>query len=476
MKTIGKYQVLEELGSSAAGATYRVRDKFRDRELALKVLDSSVSASGDMQTQFNREVGTCVDLRHPHIVEIRDVGEADGAVYIATELLRGIDLRGHLKEKRVLTLPRKIELMAQVCDGLSRAHRNGIAHGNIKPSNIFVVDARDARILDFGVGRWVASILAAGGRLTDLVPNHFAPEQVLGQPFDARSDIFSVAMVLYELLVDKYPFPVPGGLVIREIVHTEPEPLRKLDPQIPEELERLVVSALKKNPHQRLQTAEEFAAGLHGIAQALERGPAAPAPAIVIPVAVPPAAATPAVPESKPEIRPATPAPVPVVAPKSAVKLTAPAPPLPAARRAGHFRNRVITYTAAAVLALVIAGTFVSRQSMRASQAKAPAPVPAVAQQITVPIVKADPVPPPQDPAPVVEKPAVEAPAVEAPVPQRSQEQIHIGRVKSLWELGKYSQAMALVDQVLADNPDSTAARSWKKKIRAAQQAESEIK
>src|ERR1700682_4822543 len=145
--------------------------------------------------------------------------------------------------------------MAQVSEGLTFAHSNGVAHGNLKPSNIFVV-GKDAKILDFGI----ASVVA--GRF----PNYLAPEQVLGQPFDARSDVFSCAVVLYELLVDTYPFQGPAGLIPRQIVHAEPEPLRNLDPRMPQELEQLLTRALHKNPQHRLETADQLASALYTIA------------------------------------------------------------------------------------------------------------------------------------------------------------------------------------------------------------------
>jgi serine/threonine protein kinase len=270
MTAIGKYRILEEIGASAAGKMFRARDTFRNRKVALKVFDSAAVANAQVKSQFCRELGACMELQHPHIARVRDAGEADGAIYVATELLTGVDLCRHFQEHRFLPLVAKLELMAQVCDALALAHRHGIAHGNLKPGNIFLVAGDDARILDFGSGRWLASMLEAGGRLGGLAPNHFAPEQILGQPFDTRSDVFSAALLLYQLLVDKYPFPVPDSVVPREIVHAEPELLRKLDPQIPEELERLVGSALSKDPQRRLQTAKEFAAGLRGIVQQLE--------------------------------------------------------------------------------------------------------------------------------------------------------------------------------------------------------------
>ena len=128
---------------------------------------------------------------------------------------------------RDLPLGQKLAIIAQVAEGLAFAHSRGIAHGNLKPSNIFVDPARDVSILDFGVAKWLAAILAAGARPEGLVAGYLAPEQVLGQPFDARSDIFALGVMLYEFASGKHPFSADPNLVPREIVHSEAEPLRK---------------------------------------------------------------------------------------------------------------------------------------------------------------------------------------------------------------------------------------------------------
>lgn len=509
MKAIGKYQLLDEIGGGAAGKTYRARDTFRNRELALKVLDPTLFANAEWKEQFCRELGACSDLRHRHITPIVDLGEVDGAIYVATDLLNGVDLRCHLQERRVLPLVEKLEFMTQVCDGLAHAHSKGIAHGNIKPSNLFVIAGKDPRILDLGLAKCLASVLAAGGKHADLLPNYLAPEQVLGQPFDAKSDVFSVAVVLYELLVQKYPFEAPANLIPREIVHSEPEPLRKLDPKLPEELEQLLGRALKKEPQQRLESADVFAAGLNAIAQKLrgdEASPSSsvatiselpppvltvsprrdtltPSPAIVVQSAAAPVVVPPVAPVAPPTPAPAismTPSvaapsapPAPAKRPVAAQPRPAKGPDAGAAQVAGRIQKslplsrRVLTIAAAAVLAICLIGTILSRQRLHASQARSQS-----AAVQTQPAVAAPKETPP--PAPPASQPVSAAPA--APAHAVSPEEILRGKVKPLWESGKYAQAMSLVNEILIDHPDLSEAQAWKRKIHAAQDAEEAIK
>lgn len=526
-KTVGKYEVIEEIGSSVAGKTYRALDPATNSEIALKVLECTPEVTSAGKALFFRELEACRELKHPHNVEILDAGEGDGIVYVATELLKGVDFRRHFAEHRVLTLQRKVELMAQVCDALSILHRHDVAHGDIKPSNIFVIDDQDARVLDYGIGHWLESMLAEGWRVGGLIPNHLAPEQILGQPFDERSDIFSIAVIFYELLTERYPFPGSEGVILREIVHSKPESPRNLVPDIPEELEKLLFSALEKDPRQRLQTTGEFAAGLYSVALILRNGHSAaaevkpipklgglpafytsevaaektepaeaakqPLPALlaesVAPMATafqmnapkpkkdppPPqrpveeaAAAPPA-----PTVAPAAPPPPPP-RPKPAPVAAPPLPPIVIPIPPSHssvVRRRLIVYAAAAILTIVVAIAVFSRQSVRATPPSHP--VAPAAAKTAAPALQANPVAQPaaQEPAP-----AAAAAPVEEPKTQPSQDQVLLNKAKTLWESGKYARAMALVNEVLADDPENLAAQAWKKKIRAAQDAEAAIK
>jgi serine/threonine-protein kinase len=556
MKSIGKYQVIEQLGASAAGATYRVRDSFRNREFALKVLQTVPGLSAAAKEQFCAHLAACAELVHRHLVKVQDLGEVEEGVFVVSDWRSGVDLQRFMQENRDLPLGQKLALVAQVAEGLAFAHSREIPHGDLKPSNVFVDGARDITILDFGIAKWLAALLEAGSRPEGLTVSYLAPEQVLGQPFDARSDIFALGLMLYEFVAGKHPFSAAAGLIPREIVHSEAEPLRNLDPQIPAELDQLVQRALRKDPAQRLQTAEEFAAGLYLAAQELRRRssvaapaapptsppdtrqpveraavqapPPAPEPVVQQPTAfAAPTAVTPEAPQraaeqpvrERPQNAVASPQPWTARSYAASAPLTkdapAPQPPPPAAPPAlqaaqapvtpapvyvepsninpgapvrrppakqtlktmAPLKNRTITkrsiaIVAGLVLAAIIVGSFVSRQGLRASQ-----------NRNAVPAVLAQPRPlaTPAHPAaaeprePEVSK-AGESGPDDVGNPEFSARQTLRGPVRSLWESGRYAEAMALVNQVLANNPDNAEARAWKKKVRDAQEAEAALK
>jgi len=498
MKTIGKYQVLEEIGSSAAAKLYRVRDRFRSREAALNVYDASLVADLDAQDRFRRELGACTDLRHPHIAPILDAGEAGGEIFVVSELLNGIDLQQHLRQRRVLPLETKLELIARVCDALSAAHRAGIAHGNIRPSNLWIGAGDDIRILDFGSGRWIATALTSGARLPRLSVHYFAPEQILGDFFDARSDVFSVAMVAYQLLADRYPFDVPEGILPREIVNSDPELLGKVGAWIPGDLEQLVARALHKDPAERVQTVHEFAVCLRRIVEQMSAKPVAVAaaepqrPAMTL-TSVPkePTVAQPVVAQAIPQPAPvqqpaaqqppATPQPAveqpaasQPASPQSMPPLTVPpllhTRPHPAKppSRPKHSRKRALTFLGAGILAIGLSGAFLIRNGVVASPAQPPA--------APVTETKAAEKPAPLTPARVETIPVVAAAAQAPPAPPSPDEKAKLDLVKSLWESGQYTPALRLVDEVLAANAASVDGRAWRRKIRAAQQAEADLK
>ncbi len=261
MKTLGKYQLLEVLRTGSMSVIYRARDPVLDREVALKAI-STAAIDPESKERFYREARSCARLQHPQIVTIYDLGEQDDTAYIAMELLSGADLRRVIEEKRPFPLEAKLELLAEVCDGLAHAHRNGIVHRDIKPGNIFLQDDGQAKILDFGIARLPASKLTRVGSALG-TREYMAPEQIAGKPCEARSDLFSVAIVLFEFLTYQHPFG--GANSAGRIVSGQPESLRGIDPLLPASLDPILAMGLSKAVDGRYPKAEAFASALRGV-------------------------------------------------------------------------------------------------------------------------------------------------------------------------------------------------------------------
>jgi serine/threonine-protein kinase len=289
MTTLGKYEIVQELGTGSMGIIYRARDTILDRDVALKTIARAGSLDPELKERFYREARSCARLQHPNIVTVYDLGEQDGTAYIAMELLVGADLRKFIAEKQTLPVERKIELLAGVCEGLHHAHSHGIIHRDIKPSNIFLNEDGRAKILDFGVARLPTSNLTMMGRVLG-TPHYMAPEQIIGKPCDVRSDVFSLAIVAFEFL--SYAHPFFGESIPKRILHEPPDGLLARNPQLPPELEPLIAKGLEKEPEQRYPSAGEFGSALRKLLNRL-RGmatstgtrtghPAAPPPSAAV--------------------------------------------------------------------------------------------------------------------------------------------------------------------------------------------------
>jgi serine/threonine-protein kinase len=261
---LGKYEVLEQLGSGAMGIVYRARDTVLDREVALKVMRAESQAFPEMSERFNREARACAKLHHPNIVTIYDFGEADSSSYIVMELLQGTDWRTAMKSNAPVPVTLKMELIVQVCEGLAHAHQTGIVHRDLKPSNFFIDLQKQAKILDFGLVKLSTSVLTRTGMVLG-TPNYMAPEQITGQKCDSRSDLFSAAVVFFEFLTGVHPFQAP--FIPKRIATGAPDPLCDVDPRLPYALQDTLSKALEKDPDERFQTGRELADALRMVAE-----------------------------------------------------------------------------------------------------------------------------------------------------------------------------------------------------------------
>src|SRR4051812_10895669 len=247
------------------GAVYRALDPLIDREVAIKTLlpDLPADVMAEVRERFLREARSAGRLNHPNIVTIHDVGEHDGVAYIAMELLEGRSLQQMLRGER-LPFATSAELCAQVADALAHAQRFSIVHRDVKPANIMVDPWGRAKLTDFGVAHVPASSMTMTGAALGS-PKYMSPEQVLGVAADPRSDIFSLGIVLYEMLSGRHPFTRAEDSAfslmprIASMPHT---PLREVDPAIPAGFELVVGRALAKKPEDRYQHAAEMASDL----------------------------------------------------------------------------------------------------------------------------------------------------------------------------------------------------------------------
>jgi serine/threonine protein kinase len=260
---IGKYTVIERIGRGGMGYVYRAHDPILKRDVALKTMLKDVSDDEELRNRFMREAQSAGGLRHPNIVTIYDLGEDEtGCPYIAMEFLTGTDLEQLIKNKIELPLLKKLDIIIQTCQGLGYAHANGVVHRDIKTANIRLLDNGEAKIMDFGIAKITASQFTRTGMIMG-TPHYMAPEQIRGEKVDGRADIFSLGVVLYELLVYRKPFPGDNPTsVLFKIIHENAEPLVDATFTPPEGLEAIVNRSISKKPDVRYQTCEEMAEDL----------------------------------------------------------------------------------------------------------------------------------------------------------------------------------------------------------------------
>lgn len=278
-----RYALERELGRGPRGVVFAGRDLFLDRAVAIKVMAARVGDDAGLRRQLEREIRAAARLSHRNVVAIHDFGcDGRGMPFIVMEPLRGRDLREALRGRRPLPLDRRLAVVLQVLAGLAHAHARGVVHGDLKPANVFITDDGVVKILDFGIAR----IIRAGGHGGDaLKAEYITPEQVLGGPVDARSDLFSCGALLVELLTGRRPFHADGFVGIAHRVVNEPPDLGSL-PASFRALEPVLGRALARSRDERYQSALDFATDIGlalGVGVAPETIQAAPAWTVPLP-------------------------------------------------------------------------------------------------------------------------------------------------------------------------------------------------
>ena len=258
---IGRYALKSRIGAGGLGTVYAAHDPLLSRPIAIKTLNLELAPEEReaFNTLFLDEARAAGGLSHPHIVTVFDAGISDNSAYIAMELLKGRDLR-QLREEGWRPTPAQAALITRrVADALAYAHSKGVVHRDIKPANIFMVGRTQPRVLDFGIAR-VAHRHDAGGDIAAGSPYYMAPEQARMQPTDRRADVFSLGVVLYELLTDVKPFRGNSlAEITTAVIEHEPPLASTVDPKVPRALAEIAAHAMAKDPEHRYRSARAFA-------------------------------------------------------------------------------------------------------------------------------------------------------------------------------------------------------------------------
>ena len=255
----GRYQVLAELGRGGMGIVYQAYDKQLKEQVAIKLLSPLLSTDNEALERLTREVSLARRVTHPNVIRIHDIGEVNGLYYVSMEYFGGTNLKEHLKRSGPLSLLGAYQILSQMCSGLEAAHSQGVIHRDLKSQNVMVGPSSQIKIIDFGLAR---SVHLEGMTATGLImgtPEYMSPEQVSGKHVDERADIYALGVILFEMLTGRVPFTGDSPIAVgfQQLKDPPPSP-RSINPQIPEEVEKIILKSLEKNPIHRYRNVEEL--------------------------------------------------------------------------------------------------------------------------------------------------------------------------------------------------------------------------
>ncbi len=269
-KTIGKYQIIEKIGRGAMAEVYKAYHAHLERYVAIKILHSFLSEKTDILNRFQREAKHVASLSHPNIVQVYDFDSLGALYYMVMEYIDGPTLKklikDNLAEGKLMPLREVLWIISNVGNALAYAHRAGVVHRDIKPANVMIDKGERVVLTDFGLAKIVSGPqFTTTGALVG-TPAYMSPEQGLGQAGDARSDIYSLGAMMYQLVTGRFPFiaETPIATVFKHINAPLPWP-RTINPDIPEDVEQIIVRAMEKNPDDRFQSVDEFLKALSNV-------------------------------------------------------------------------------------------------------------------------------------------------------------------------------------------------------------------
>jgi serine/threonine-protein kinase len=255
-----RYKLLQPIGQGGMSVVYKAQDLSLGRLVAVKVLRETLTADTEFLARFQQEARNAANLAHPNIVTVHDFGKDGARYYIVMEYIEGKDLKSLIKDDGPFPVERAVDFAVQTCAGVGYAHRAGLVHCDIKPQNLLITDDGRVKITDFGIARALSTIRP--GEMTDVVwgsPQYYSPEQAAGEHPTPASDVYSIGVVMFEMLAGRLPF-VASTQQALAMMHLREEPplLSMFNPQVPEALERIIHKVLAKEPSARYRTADQL--------------------------------------------------------------------------------------------------------------------------------------------------------------------------------------------------------------------------